>query len=117
MSDLAYVVIAKFLKLNDFYYHLVGCFSSLEAARHAGERFANDCDRMIASENLIYDVDRPFLTSINVHGVEINKIHERITCMYTWCGALRKWSKSQSYDRIVKNLLHTEDDNDGSSNS
>ncbi len=117
MDWIIYVVIANFLKSNDFYYHLIGCFSSLKAAMHAGEQFANDYDRTVESENWIYDVDQIFLIGIDVNGIEINKIHKCDTCMYRYSGAIRKWSKDPSYDRIVKDLLHTEDTKNESSNS
>ena len=93
---------------------LLGCFSSLEAAKTAADKF-------IAMHAELLDNSWYYnrIIRIEMDSREMNMSKLDSLSILTYDGVTKKWLKSPMADRLVKSTLElsTEDDTDESSNS
>lgn len=114
MDVIIYTVMVTFGSPFGSYSSLLGCFSSLEAAKAAADRLIETHADLI-KYGYFYDK----MIRIEIGSRDMNECKLYSFAILTYSGTAKEWLKNPLADRLVKSTLKlsTEDDADGQSNS
>lgn len=114
MNDLIYTVMVTFTSPFGSYSSLLGCFSSLEAAKAAADQLIETHADLI-KYGYFYDN----LTRIEIDKRNLNERKLYSFAILTYSGTAKEWLKNPLLDRLVKSTVQisTKEDNDDSSNN
>ncbi len=112
MDVIIYTVMVTFMSPFSDYSSLLGCFSSLEAAKAAADEFISTHADLI-KYGYFYDK----LTRIEIARRGMNESRLYNFSILTYSGTTKEWMRNPLVDRLTQSELHMEVDKDEPSNS